>query len=189
MPEFLFLCPQVFFRVRAGCDFARNTFDNVNTGSLKGFHLVGIVGEQPHARHAERFQYLTGKQEVAMIGLEAEAFVGFHGVKTGVLQFVGLQFCHQTNAAPFLLLIDQDTGAFIRDHGQGEFKLLAAIAAQRVENVTGKALRVDSNERWPRFHIAHHQCDSLFDPAIAVRRRVSAKSVNTEIPPAGREVG
>jgi hypothetical protein len=48
--------------------------------------------------------------------------------------------CNQADAAALLLLVNQDAGAFVADALHGELKLLAAIAAQRTEYVTGEAL-------------------------------------------------
>ena len=76
-----------------------------------------------------------------------------------------------------------------------QLELQAAIAAQRVENVAGEALRVDADQRRRGVDVAHDQGDKAFDfldgaGAIGGRRLVHAlKAENAECAPAGREIG
>ena len=129
MPKLFFLRTQIFFSVRARSDFARNPFDDANAGSFKSLNLVRIVRQQPHSRNAETFENATRQGEIAMVRLEPKALVGFNRIQSRILQFVGLEFGHQTNAAPLLLLVNENASAFFCDHGERKFELLAAIAA------------------------------------------------------------
>ena len=104
----------------------------------------------------------AGRVKSRWSALEAEALVGFDRVEAGVLQFVGLQLGHQADAASFLLLVDQDAGAFVADHRQRKFELLAAIAAQGMEDVAGQALGMDAHQRRRGLHVAHHQSNGFF---------------------------
>ncbi len=54
---------------------------------------------------------------------------------------------------PLLVLVDEDSGAGVGDGGEGELELLAAIAAERVEDVAGEALGVDAEDGGGR-----HRC-------------------------------
>jgi len=76
--------------VGAGLDFAGDALDDFDAGALQGFYLFGIVGKQADASYAQGFEHLAGECEVALVGLEAQALVGFDGVETGVLQFISL---------------------------------------------------------------------------------------------------
>ena len=52
MPQFLFLCPKIFLRVRTWSDFARYTFDYAYPIALKGLNFVWIIGKQPYLSYA-----------------------------------------------------------------------------------------------------------------------------------------
>ena len=144
VPEFFFLGFQILFGMWAWRDFTRHAFNHLDPGALQGFDLFRIIRKQAHLAYAERFQNFRGKSKLTVIGLKTEAFVGLNRVQAGILQFVSLQFCHQANAAAFLLFVDQDSRARLANHGKSHFKLLPAIASQGMENVAGQALGVDA---------------------------------------------
>src|SRR5262249_41087234 len=75
---------------------------------------------------------------------------------------VGLQLGHQADAAPFLILIDHESAAFLGDRLHGELKLAAAIATQRAEHFAGEALRVNTQERCPLAQVAEHENERGF---------------------------
>jgi len=129
---------------------AGDALDYADPGPLQRRDFIGIVREQPHLLDPQRFQDLSRQAKLAMIGLEAQLLVGLHGIQTLVLQFIGLQFGHQSDPAPFLLFVNQHTAPGLGDHGKGHFKLLPAVATQRAEDVSGKALRVHA-----------HQCECI----------------------------
>src|SRR6185369_13342741 len=80
-----------------------------------------------------------------------------------VLEFVGAELGHQADASALLLLVEQDSGAGLGDHGQGELELLGAVAAEGVEDVAGKALGVDSDDGGCAVYVAHDEGYSAFD--------------------------
>ena len=121
--------------------------DDANAGSLELLDLVGIVRKQPHGAEAERFQCFRRKFVVARIGRESEPAIRFHGVETVVLQFVSFDFVDQADAAAFLREIEHHAGGFFRDLAQRKFKLRAAVAPLRREDVSRQALRMDAHER------------------------------------------
>jgi hypothetical protein len=193
VPEFFFLGFQVLFGVWARRDFTRHTFNHLEPGAFQGLDLFRIVRKQAHFAYAESFQNLRRKSKLSVIGLKAEAFVGLNRVQAGILQFVGLQFCHQANAAAFLLFVDQDSRACLTNHGKSHFKLLPAVASQGVEDVAGQALRVDAHQRGSGPDVTHYQSDCFVDARTAVIPIVicfsfTSKPVDTEISPTGREV-
>ncbi|HMD19584.1 MAG TPA: hypothetical protein VKH40_04655, partial [Alloacidobacterium sp.] len=75
-------------------------------------------------------QDFGGQLEFAAIGLVAQLDVGFDGVEALVLQFVGFEFCHEADAAAFLLFVEKDAGAGFGDGFEREFELPAEILKQ-----------------------------------------------------------
>ncbi len=115
-----------------------------------------------------------------------------------VLQFVGLELGHQADAAAFLVLVEQNAGALFGDGGERELELLAAVAAQRVEDVAGEALRVDAHDGRRRVDVAHDQRDGGLDArggrgqVVVAGLRViddAFKAEDAEVSPARGEVG
>jgi hypothetical protein len=126
--EFVLFGAQVFARVVAGGRAAGDTFDYANAGFFELLHFVGIVGEQAD-------------------GLQSELAIGFDGIEALVLELVGLQFIDESDAAPFLGKVQDDSGRLFRDLFQGKFQLRAAVAALRGEDVSCKALGVHAHQR------------------------------------------
>ena len=83
---------------------------------------------------------------VAKVGRKAELQVRVDGVEPVLLELVGAQLVEQPDPAALLREIEQDAGALALDHRQRRLELLAAIAAQRVEDVARQALGVDAHE-------------------------------------------
>ena len=92
-------------------DFARNTFGYLDSGGFDSGDLLRIIREQANLLESKRFQDFTGKLELAVISLEAELFVRLDSIESFVLKFIGLEFGHQANSPPFLLLVDQHARA------------------------------------------------------------------------------
>jgi len=184
--ELFFLGAEIVFRVGTRRDFAGNALDDSNPGTLQSFHFIWIIGEQPDGAYAQAFQDFCREREVAVVGFESETFVGFDGVETGILEFIGLELRHQADAAAFLLFVNEDACAFFRNHLKRQFELLPAIAAQGVEDVAGQALGMHPDQRRCRLYVAHDEGNGLFD-AIAIGG-LAAKTINPELAPAGREI-
>jgi hypothetical protein len=183
VPEFFFFCLEVLFSVRAGLDFARDSLDHFDSGALQRFDLLGIIREQSHLAHPKSFEHLPGQGKVALVGFETEALVGLDGVETRILQLIRLQFRHQTNAAAFLLFVNQDARTLVPNHSQCHFKLLPAVAAQRVKHIAGEALRVNADQRRRGMNITHHQGNSFLDPRGRARTGFCAKAIDPEPAP------
>jgi hypothetical protein len=81
------------------------------------------------------------------INRKAELDVGFDGVGTLILQGIRADFVDDADAAPFLLLIDDDAGAFGLHEFHRAFELRAAIAFQRMKHIARQTLRVNAHER------------------------------------------
>ncbi len=171
-----------------GIDLAGNSLHDLDTRLFQRRHLIGIIRQQADLGNAESLQHLSGQGEVAVIGFEAEPFVGLDRIEPGILQFVSLQLGHQPDAAPFLLLVDQHPGAQFGDHGKRHLQLLTAIAAYRCENVAGEALGMDAYQRRRRGHVSHDQGDGFFLWPITPLPKRSFETVYAESSPAGGEI-
>src|SRR5215813_12422604 len=121
-----------------------------------------------------------------MIRFEAEFFIRLHGIKTLVLQLIGLQLCRESNAASFLLFIQQNARALGSDHSECHLELLTAVAPQRAEDVTCQALRMNAYQRRLGMNVAHHQRNGALNiPPVSW---CAFESQNAKGPPASRKV-
>src|SRR5439155_9750881 len=107
--------------------------------------------------------------EVSEVRPEPKRMIGLDRVDSRVLQLVSLQFGHQADAASFLIFIDHQSAAFLRDGPHGDLQLVAAVAAQRAEHLAGEALRVDAQQRSALRQIAHGNRKRRFDMPNAIR--------------------
>lgn len=157
-----------------------------------------IIGDEADAGEAEELEDLGGKLVGAAVGGEAELDVGFDGVEALVLQLVGAELGHEADAASFLLLIEENAGAFRGDFGEGELELEAAVAAEGAEDVAGEALGVDADERRGGVDVAHDESDEAFNLrgcgglGRAVGQRLGGlalKAEDAEVAPAAGEIG
>ena len=169
-------------RVLGGRDFARHALGDADAGLFQGVNFVGIVGEKAHLTDPERAKNLGWHAKLALICLEAEPLVGFHGIEPAVLQRVGLEFGHEADPATFLLFVDENAGALLGNHGKRHLELLAAVAAQRAENVTREALRVNADERRSGLYVSHDQSHSLL--GLGVWPGAQGKAMDQKITPA-----
>jgi hypothetical protein len=69
-----------------------------------------------------------------------QAEVSLDGVQALILQLIGAQLLSQAYPSALLMLIEQHSSAFFRDHPQGQVELVMTIASQRVEDISGGAL-------------------------------------------------
>ena len=121
---------------------------------------------------------------VAQLGGEAEFFVGFHGVHSLLLQFVGVDFGREADAAAFVLAhVKEDANAGALDHLQCGVELRAAVAAARAEDIAGEAFAMHAHERRFRFR------DGAFHQGEVVRViDERAIHVQVEVAPVGRHL-
>ena len=89
---------------------------------------------------------LVADPVVARVGGEAELEVRLDGVETLLLQLVRAQLVDQADAATLLRHVEQHAAALRLDLRERLLELLAAVAAQRVEDVAGQALGVHAHE-------------------------------------------
>ena len=167
-----------------------------SAATLSGLLVIRRTLDTP-----SNFKTSRGQFVFAVVGCEAKFNVGLHGVAPLILQFVGLELGHQADAAPLLLLVEQDARTVGGYLAQGEFQLQAAVATERAKNIPGQALRVNPDQRRRRVDIAHNQGDEalgLWRVLICAggcmlvaglgRGLRSLKAKNAEGSPAGREI-
>ncbi len=108
--------------------------------------LPRVVREHADRRQPEVGEDLRPDPVLARVGLEAELEVRLDGVEPLLLELVRAQLVEQADAPALLGEVEQDALALCLDPGERALELLAAVAAPRVEDVPGQALRVDADE-------------------------------------------
>ena len=83
---------------------------------------------------------------ITQVGSKAQANVSLNGIKALVLQCVSTDFVSQTNTTALLTHINNSAAAFLFNHLQSGCQLVAAVAAQAAEGITGQALAVHAHE-------------------------------------------
>ena len=162
------------------------TISNAAFGQRAGF--ARIVREQTNPFDAEIAHDRGREVEVPAIGLEPEGVIGLDRIEPGILQLVGLQLCHQADAAALLILIDHKPATFLGDGPHGHLQLVVAITAQRSEHFSREALRMESQQRNSVGDIAHDDRERGLNPPSAVRD-FALESDGFEHPPSCRHAG
>src|SRR5215212_8267095 len=72
---------QIPSRRIGGGNFEWNPFANRQAVALDANELARVVAHQAHTPHAQLAENLDAHPVIALVGLEAEALVGFHGVE------------------------------------------------------------------------------------------------------------
>ena len=83
---------------------------------------------------------------ITQVGSKAQANVGFYGIKALILQCVSTDFVSQANTTSLLTHVNNCAAAFLFNHLQCGCQLIAAVAAQAAEGITGQALAVYAHE-------------------------------------------
>jgi hypothetical protein len=172
-------------------DGGGDALGDADAGVFEGGYFFGVVGDEADGGDVEGLEDFGGEGEASVVVLEAEFEVGFDGVAALVLELVGAELGHEADAAAFLLFIEEDAGALGGDHGEGEVELVVAVAAQRVEDVSGEALGVDADQGDAGVEVAHGEGNGAFD---VFQGRVAGlgdalEAENAEMSPTGREIG
>src|SRR4029077_12093665 len=115
-----------------------------------------------HRSDADLAEDLHAHPVVALIGLETEPLLRLDRVESLALQLVGANLVGETDAAPFLIEIQQDAASFLPDAIHRGRELRAAIATDRVQDIAGEALRVHASEDVGAVaDVAEHERDVL----------------------------
>src|SRR6478609_4357363 len=119
--------------------------------------LLRIVCDEAHRMHSKEFERLCRDFEDATVSLIAQLEVCLHCIEAHVLQLIGAQLGHQSDATAFLLLVDEDAGAFVTDALHRQLELLTAVAAERTEDITCEALRMNADHRRRCVDVSQYQ--------------------------------
>jgi hypothetical protein len=166
MRHFLLLGLQVGEGVRIRQDFTGELGDHRDAMFRQSSGFARIVREQTNFFDAEIAHDRRGQAEE--IGREPQGVIGLNRIKASILQFVCLQLCHQANAAAFLILINHQPATFFGDGLHGHFQLIATVATQRAEHFSGKALRMNSQQRNSTSQIAHDERERCLSFSSAI---------------------
>jgi hypothetical protein len=181
-----------------GGDGGGDAFGDADAGGFECGDLFRVVRDESDGRDVEGLEDFGRELEAAVVGAEAELLVGFDGVEALILELVSAKFGHEADASAFLVLVEEDAGAGLGDEAEGEVKLVVAVAAEGVKDVSGEALGVDADERGDAFsgggggvEVADGEGDGGVDALKAGGRWGSDgfKAEDTEVTPAGGEVG
>ena len=140
------LGPQVLLVVRVGRVHDRHLLGDRQAVALQPADLLRVVREDADAGEPEVDEDLRADAVVAQVDGQPELEVRVDRVVALVLQVVGAQLVQQPDPAPLLGEVEQHAAAGLLDHRQRRLELLAAVAAQRVEDVAGEALGVHAHE-------------------------------------------
>ena len=108
--------------------------------------FCGVVGNQADAGKSEVCQNLCAHAIITQVGSKAQTNVRLNGIKALILQCISTDFISQTNTTALLTHVNNCTAAFLFNHLQSSCQLVAAVAAQAAEGITGQALAVYAHE-------------------------------------------
>ena len=83
---------------------------------------------------------------ITQVGSKAQANISLYSIKALILQCISTDFVGQTNATALLTHVNNSAAAFLFNHLQSGCQLVAAVAAQAAEGITGQALAVYAHE-------------------------------------------
>src|SRR5579875_4008734 len=138
----------------------RHLLGHLEAVRLEAGDLLRVVRQEAQRRDPQVGEDLVADAPLPLVGGEAEGEVRVDRVEAPLLQLVGLQLVEQADAAPLLRHVEEHPSAFGGDRRKRRLELLAAVAAQRVEDVTREALGVDAHEH-VLADLAHHEREVL----------------------------
>jgi hypothetical protein len=192
MTHLLALCFEI---VPAGFVGAGDTGNALGDHHARGFqstHFVGIIREQADRIHSQMPQDGAWQMVTSQVALEAKLLVGLDGIGAVILELIGTDLVHESDAPAFLQFIDDQAAPFAGYFFQSDLELSAAIAAQAVKDVAGEALGMNSHKRsWPLMpDVSHDECDRFFKTGAAIGHVEAAlEAVDAERPVFGGEIG
>ncbi len=146
MPEFVALGGEVGLVVSVLTGMQRHPFRDCNTKRFEGYYLAGVVGEEAQRANAEVRKHGSTHRVAARIGRKSQFFVGLHGVRTAVLQMIGLDLVAKADIATFLPQIQNHAAACGCDAPHRFFQLRSAIAAQAEQGIARQAFGMDATQ-------------------------------------------
>ena len=111
-----------------------------------------------------------------------EREVGVDRVHALLLELVRLELVQEPDAAPLLRHVQEHAARLGGDAPQGGVELVAAVAAQRVEDVAGQALGVDADE-----HVVGAVDVAVHERDVVLARQLLAEGDRLELAVLGRQ--
>ncbi len=146
MVHFFFFCAHIALVVGVGCNLDGYILDNLYSIALQSDALDGVIGHETQFACPHFAENLRPDAIVSFIGVESQVDVRLYRVEAVLLQFVRLYLVHQSDAASFLVHIDDDAFSLGLYHLHGSVELFAAFAAFRAEDVACSATGVNAAE-------------------------------------------
>jgi hypothetical protein len=87
-------------------------------------------------------QHIQAHAVVTQVRGEPQAFIGFNGIRTLILELIGPDLVEKANTTPLLTQVKQEPAALNGNTAKGFLKLIAAITAHAVEGIPGKTFGV-----------------------------------------------
>ncbi len=138
------------------------TFDDLNSCRADSIDFVWIISHQAKRADIEEPKDLNRKRVITQINSMPQAKIGFNGVESLILKFVGPKLFHETNASAFLLLIKQYADAFLCDQAQCQMQLVMTITPKRMKDIPCHALRMNAHNRRKTMDVSEKQCQRSF---------------------------
>src|SRR5262249_13967760 len=89
----------------------RDPVVNSQAVALDATQFAGVVGDGSNRTQTQVEQDLRADAVVSQVGLEAELLVGLDGVRAVILQLVRLELVEETDPAPLLVQVYDDTAS------------------------------------------------------------------------------
>src|SRR5437870_9607994 len=106
----------------------RHLFHHLKAVTFESDNFLGIVGQKTELADSEIEEDLRAKAVIAQVAWITEFGICLHRVESFFLQFVGVNFCREPDAAAFLAHINQNAIAFFLDLSQRRVQLVSTIA-------------------------------------------------------------
>ena len=140
-------CPlgfEVFLVVRIRGKSHRDLLHDFQSVTFQANDFLGVVGQKADFSHPQIVKHLGSHTVVPEIGGIAQLFVGFDGVESLFLKFVGLDFGGESDATAFLPEVEKDP-SFSGNLFKCGVELASTVASPGSENITGEAFGMNSD--------------------------------------------
>src|SRR5690606_34440388 len=119
-------------------------FDDGQPVTFDPSALARVVGHQTHRADTDVVEDLGSDPVIAGVDGQPEMGVRIDRVKTLVLEYICGQFVEQPHSPALMTQdVEDDPTSYRGDIGQGQVELLATIATQASEDISGQTFRVD----------------------------------------------
>src|SRR5438105_4490491 len=158
--ELLPLRPQIALAVRGCRNHQRRLVGHLQPVAAEAIVLLRIVREHDDAPRSQIREDLRPDAVVTRIDGKAQTNVGLDGVEPVVLQRIGAELVHQTDAPALLSQVHQHAASFGGDDRHRFLQLRLAVAALGAEDIAGETLAVHAHQhRLAVVHPPPHQRD------------------------------